>query len=54
MAYKTRLKKYAKENMGLIKDVAKKGKEFVKNTKVKKVKVTTVIKCYKEYGLTTF
>ena len=54
MAYKKRLHMYSGNNKEYIRSCEKKSKEFLKNNKVKKIKFSTVIKCYKEFGLTVF
>ncbi len=54
MAYKKRIKNNGITDKALIAEFDGKRKEFMKNHKMKKVSVGTVIKAYKEFGLRVF
>ena len=54
LAYIRRLKKHNVTDKEQIKALKSKRKEFCKNNRVKKIKLGTVIKTYREFGLTVF
>lgn len=54
LAYKKRLKQNSIHDAALMKELRAKRKEFYQNNKVKKSKIGTVIKSYREFGLTVF
>lgn len=53
-AYKKRLKKHSITDKALLNEMKLKRKDLYKKNKTKKVKVSTVIKSYKEFGLKVF
>ena len=54
MAYKQRLKKFNINKSDLIKEFKQKRKEFCKKNHAKKIRISTVISAYREFGLTVF
>jgi len=54
MAYKKRIKNFGITDKALIAEFDGKRKEFMKRHNVKKVSIGTVIKAYREFGLTVF
>ena len=53
-AYKKRMKKNALTDKALIREFSEKRKAFSKAHKVKKIRLSTVVKAYREFGLTVF
>lgn len=54
MAYKRRLQKYGGDNKEEIHSYRIKNKAFLMNNQIAKIKISTVIRCYREFGLTVF
>lgn len=53
-AYRLRIHRYQLKDRTLIKTYRKKNREFCKTHSLKRVKVRTVLKSFREFGLTTF
>ena len=53
-AYLMRIRRNSITNKKLIKELSQKRKDFVREQKVPKVKVKTVIKAYMQFGMTVF
>lgn len=54
LAFKKRLKKHHVSNKIVLKEMSEERKKIYKTNKVKKSKIGTVLKSYKEFGLTVF
>lgn len=54
LGYRKRCKKYLTEYSGAIKESKEIAKQIIKDNKCKKIRIRTVIKMYREFGLTVF
>ncbi len=54
MAYVLRLYRYQLQDKSLVKEFKMKRKDFCRNNKLEKIKIKTIIKSFKNFGMTTF
>ena len=54
LAYRLRIHRYKLNDKGLIKSFKANNRQFIRNTSTKRIKCRTVLKSFKEFGMTTF